>query len=385
MKRQPCKTSVASLAVLIGWVIASSAWAQVEREMFMISYPNANITVDGDPSDWNLDQFGTVVFGGINPFPEDDLEWERVTGTGDIARVGWDDEGENVLYAGRWTGAVLPEEPADHSARIYARDNATHQYFLVDITDDEINTGDEAAWANDSVEFYFDPENDGDPTDWQFDVQLVIDADNQVQVWNSPPDYEQQVEAGVTSAVSLTDTGWLVEVGIDKSVFDTALPATLGPANDPEGNNYGIDFSFRDNDDPNDSGNRGGDQTFTTAYDWADPTSGGGFPSKAASLWGQMIAGIAPSLCDPNSQGDLDGNGTVEFADFLVLADNFGSDASDHTTGDIDCNGKVEFADFLVLAENFGKTTGEASSVPEPSSMALLAVAAGLLLWRRRR
>ena len=70
--------------------------------------------------------------------------------------------------AGVWTGAGLPEDNADHSVKIYARDNATHQYFLVDITDDEVNTGDEAAWANDSVEFYIDPEDDGDPTRLEF-------------------------------------------------------------------------------------------------------------------------------------------------------------------------------------------------------------------------
>ena len=285
MKRQLWKTSLTSLGAVIGLVLASSVQAQ-DREMFMMSYPNAQINVDGDAGDWNLAQFETVVVGGMNPFPEDDLDWERVTGTGDIARVGWDDEGESVFYAGRWTGAVLPEEPVDHSAKIYARDNATHQYFLVDITDDEINTGDEAAWANDSVEFYFDPEDDGDPTDWNFDVQLVIDADNQVQVWNSPPEYEQQVEAGVESAVTITATGWIVEVGIDKTVFDSPLPAVLGPANDPEGNNYGIDFSFRDNDDPNDTGNRGGDGLFTTAYDWADPSSGGGRRLRADRLAG---------------------------------------------------------------------------------------------------
>lgn len=91
--------------------------------------------------------------------------------------------------------------------------------------------------------------------------------------------------------------------------------------------------------------------------------------------------------CNPNTLGDLDGNGTVEFADFLVLAENFGSDATDHTTGDIDCNGKVEFSDFLVLAENFGATTGEASSVPEPSgfSIVLIGLVSACGIRRRRR
>ena len=77
-------------------------------------------------------------------------------------------------------------------------------------------------------------------------------------------------------------------------------------------------------------------------------------------------------LCDPGSQGDLDGNGKVEFADFLILSGNFGRDVASHTEGDIDCNGKVEFADFLVLSGNFGRDVGGVQAVPEPTSGQLM-------------
>ncbi len=378
MKRQLWKALLSSLGAMLGLVLACSVQAQVERELFLISYPDAKIDVDGNASDWNLAQFGSFIVGGV---VGGETPWERVTGTGDIARLGWDDEDENLFYAGNWTGAVLPEAQADHSVKVYARDDATHQYFLVDITDDEINTGDEAAWANDSVEFYIDPENNGDPTDWTSDVQLVIDAGNQVQVWNSPVDYKQQVEAGVTSAVTITETGWMVEVGIDKNVFSSPLPAVLGPANDPAGNNYGIDFSFRDNDDPGGTGNRGGDTTQTTAYDWADPSSGGGFPSKQASLWGAMIAPTGPIRVP----GDINGDEVVDMADFEILAANFNSQVESLQQGDLDLNRRVDLADFLLFRVAFNEANGNpgVAAVPEPTSVVLLAV--GGLIWTGRR
>ena len=103
---------------------------------------------------------------------------------------------------------------------------------------------------------------------------------------------------------------------------------------------------------------------------------------------GLLIYGGGGPVCDPNTGGDLDGNGKVEFADFLILSGNFGNDVSGagHEQGDIDCNGKVEFADFLVLSGNFGKDVGGAQSVPEPTGLALLSIA-GLAcgMFRRRR
>ena len=75
-------------------------------------------------------------------------------------------------------------------------------------------------------------------------------------------------------------------------------------------------------------------------------------------------------------RGDLDGNGNVEFADFLAMSNNFGNEVTSYSDGDVDGNGTVEFADFLALSTNFGQSAA-ASAVPEPSSM--LGLALGML------
>jgi hypothetical protein len=63
--------------------------------------------------------------------------------------------------------------------------------------------------------------------------------------------------------------------------------------------------------------------------------------------------------------GDIDGDGQVQVADFVILANNFGQLVVPATNGDIDGDGRVQFADFVILANNFGKFTAAALVVPE--------------------
>jgi len=100
----------------------------------------------------------------------------------------------------------------------------------------------------------------------------------------------------------------------------------------------------------------------------------------------ELLGGGVVGECNPGTMGDIDGSGDVAFADFLILSQNFGQTAADHTTGDIDCSGDVALADFLILSQNFGQVVGGAQSVPEPNGAVLLALAAmSLGLVRRRR
>jgi hypothetical protein len=67
--------------------------------------------------------------------------------------------------------------------------------------------------------------------------------------------------------------------------------------------------------------------------------------------------------------GDINGDGKVDFADFLILSANFGQTVDVGTGGDFSNDGTVNFADFLVLSANFGRTVGEAlASAPQQGS-----------------
>lgn len=83
---------------------------------------------------------------------------------------------------------------------------------------------------------------------------------------------------------------------------------------------------------------------------------------------------------------DFNADGEVEFADFLILSENFNQTGS-YVEGDADCSGEVDFADFLVLSRNYGLTSGAAAAaVPEPTSAGLVLLASvAVLAFRRRR
>ena len=128
----------------------------------------------------------------------------------------------------------------------------------------------------------------------------------------------------------------------------------------------------------------GGSGVFFGASGGGSWMADAGFDEGSASMgfanhnWTGQLNLVANPL-----PGDIDGDGTVAFTDFLILSANFDMDVDKYTSGDFDGNGKVEFSDFLKLSENFGQASAVAAPVPEPSSVLLLII--GLASCRIRR
>ena len=57
--------------------------------------------------------------------------------------------------------------------------------------------------------------------------------------------------------------------------------------------------------------------------------------------------------------GDFDGNGEVEFSDWLTVSGNFGQQVDKYADGDVDGDGYVGFVDNLRVSANFGKTLAD--------------------------
>jgi hypothetical protein len=83
--------------------------------------------------------------------------------------------------------------------------------------------------------------------------------------------------------------------------------------------------------------------------------------------------------------GDLNIDGNVNFADLNVLLANYGL-PGDASTGDIDGSGVVDFADLNQLLSNCqSSATAASAAVPEPGSLALLAICLFCALQLPRR
>ena len=97
-----------------------------------------------------------------------------------------------------------------------------------------------------------------------------------------------------------------------------------------------------------------------------------------------MDEGIEQFMGGGGITGDLDGDGDVDGDDFLLWQRNFPvlDGTAGSSSGDANGDGNVDGDDFLVWQRNFPYPTA-ISSVPEPNSLAMLALG-GLMMLRRR-
>ena len=84
--------------------------------------------------------------------------------------------------------------------------------------------------------------------------------------------------------------------------------------------------------------------------------------------------------------GDANGDEVVDAADYILVKQNMGTSGhADNTNGDLDGNGTVDWEDLQKLMIGMNSGTGETQTVPEPATLFIM-LAAGLpaLLKRRR-
>jgi hypothetical protein len=82
--------------------------------------------------------------------------------------------------------------------------------------------------------------------------------------------------------------------------------------------------------------------------------------------------------------GDADCNGNVNLTDFAAIRDHFRQTVANRAEGDLNGDGKVDFTDFREWKSNYAGPFAGFGSIPEPMSAVLLGIAAALACGRRR-
>lgn len=191
-------------------------------------------------------------------------------------------------------------------------------------------------------------------------------------------------------AVSTTDDGLTVDESTPLITADLDFPSAIQPLGDGS-----MLITNLGNDNPATGDLRPGSigrfDVATGAFmDTFVAAGGEGMLSQPSALLLLSDGALVPG-CNYAEQGflggDFDGDGSVVFADFVILSNNYGQAVDDYSDGDIDCNGEVGFTDFLIMSANFGEDFGqaEAASVPEPRGWLMVVIGMMTMLGLRRR
>ncbi len=152
--------------------------------------------------------------------------------------------------------------------------------------------------------------------------------------------------------------------------------------NSGRGDALGIAISLRD------ANGSSGPMAFQEFEDDDGDTPGPIYVDRVSWTGGLSV----PSDAEVTSVGvvplaDLNGNGTVEFQDFLILRDNFNLEGTDRSTGDLNGDQFTGLRDFALFRAAFAAGSNvAAASVPEPNSLLFVFIGAiGLAAVRRKR
>jgi hypothetical protein len=93
------------------------------------------------------------------------------------------------------------------------------------------------------------------------------------------------------------------------------------------------------------------------------------------------------SITPPSNPADFNNSGSVTGADLTIWRSNFGLTTATKATGDANGDGRTDGTDFLIWQRNLGATSSVAATgaVPEPSALALVALAGVAAVASRRR
>lgn len=123
---------------------------------------------------------------------------------------------------------------------------------------------------------------------------------------------------------------------------------------------------------------------------WVNGTKDNNGFSVAGDIDAFQGAGLNNARLIVGIPGDFDGNGMVDFADFLILGDNFAAHLDGPViAGDMDFDGDVDLDDFGQFKVVFSAAQGnaQAQAVPEPTHGLMLTwgILGTLTLWRVRK
>jgi len=119
-------------------------------------------------------------------------------------------------------------------------------------------------------------------------------------------------------------------------------------------------------------------------YDVTETVKGTGWVLAAANPRTVTVSGATEVLFGNQLPGDANQDEKVNLSDFTILKAHFGEDPAGWTYGNFNTDTTVNLSDFTILKANFGLGAPSAGGVPEPATVAMLALGAAALLRRRR-